>query len=100
MQIIELLESYRDILAGMLDLYLSSISNRQNEVMNVLTVIATVFIPLTFLVGVCGMNFGVNPTSPWAMPERRWDYGYPALWLVMLVVAGAMLAYCKRRRWF
>ena len=99
-QIIELLESYRDMLAGMLDLYLTSISNRQNEVMKVLTVIATVFIPLTFLVGVYGMNFSVNQTSPWAMPELHWDYGYPALWLVMLAVAGTMLVYFKRRRWF
>lgn len=99
-QIIELLESYRDMLAGMLELYLSSIGNRQNEVMKVLTVIATVFIPLTFLVGVYGMNFSVNPTSPWAMPELHWDYGYPALWLLMLAVAGAMLGYFKRRRWF
>ena len=99
-QIIELLESYRDMLGGMLDLYLTSISNRQNEVMKVLTVIATVFIPLTFLVGVYGMNFSVNQTSPWAMPELHWDYGYPALWLVMLAVAGTMLVYFKRRRWF
>lgn len=99
-QIIELLESYRDMLAGMLDVYLSSVSNRQNEVMKVLTVIATIFIPLTFLVGVYGMNFSVNQTSPWAMPELHWDFGYPALWLVMLALAGGMLLYFKRRRWF
>ncbi|WP_448509717.1 magnesium/cobalt transporter CorA [Immundisolibacter sp.] len=99
-QIIELVESYRDMLAGMLDIYLSSISNRQNEVMKVLTVIATIFIPLTFIVGVYGMNFSVNETSPWAMPELRADYGYPVLWLVMLAIAGAMLLFFKRRRWF
>lgn len=99
-QIIELVESYRDMLAGMLEIYLSSISNRQNEVMKVLTVIATIFIPLTFIVGVYGMNFSVNATSPWAMPELRADYGYPILWLVMLAIAGAMLAFFKRRRWF
>ncbi|MGK2941641.1 MAG: magnesium/cobalt transporter CorA [Immundisolibacter sp.] len=99
-QIIELVESYRDMLAGMLDVYLSSISNRQNEVMKVLTVIATIFIPLTFLVGVYGMNFSVNQHSPWAMPELRWDYGYPVLWLVMIAAALGMLAFFKRRRWF
>ena len=100
MQIIELVESYRDMLAGMLDIYLSSVSNRQNEVMKVLTVIATIFIPLTFIVGVYGMNFSVNETSPWAMPELRAYYGYPVLWLVMLGIAGAMLLFFKRRRWF
>ncbi|MGE0809016.1 MAG: magnesium/cobalt transporter CorA [Immundisolibacter sp.] len=99
-QIIELVESYRDMLGGMLDVYLSSVSNRQNEIMKVLTVIATIFIPLTFVVGVYGMNFSVNETSPWAMPELRWDYGYPVLWAVMLGLAGAMLLYFKRRRWF
>jgi magnesium transporter len=99
-QIIELVESYRDMLAGMLDIYLSSVSNRQNEIMKVLTVIATIFIPLTFIVGVYGMNFSVNETSPWAMPELRAYYGYPVLWLVMLGVAGAMLLFFKRRRWF
>lgn len=99
-QVIELLESYRDMLGGMLDIYLSAVSNRQNEIMKVLTVIATIFIPLTFLVGVYGMNFSINETSPWAMPELRWDYGYPVLWLVMLAIAGAMLVYFKRQRWF
>lgn len=99
-QIIELVESYRDMLGGMLDVYLSSVSNRQNEIMKVLTVIATIFIPLTFVVGVYGMNFSVNQTSPWAMPELRWDYGYPVLWLVMLALAGVMLVFFKRRRWF
>ena len=99
-QIIELVESYRDMLAGMLEVYLSSVSNRQNEIMKVLTVIATIFIPLTFVVGVYGMNFSVNETSPWAMPELRWAYGYPVLWLVMLALAGAMLLFFKRRRWF
>lgn len=99
-QIIELVESYRDMLAGMLDIYLSSVSNRQNEVMKVLTVIATIFIPLTFIVGVYGMNFSVNETSPWAMPELHAYYGYPILWLVMLGIAGGMLLFFKRRRWF
>jgi magnesium transporter len=88
------------MLGGMRDVYLSSVSNPQNDIMKGLTVIATIFIPLTFLVGVYGMNFSVNQTSPWAMPELHWDFGYPALWLLMLALAGGMLLYFKRRRWF
>jgi magnesium transporter len=99
-QIIELLETYRDMAAGMMDVYLSSISNRLNEVMRVLTIIATIFIPLTFIVGVYGMNFGNKSDSPWAMPELNWYYGYPAVLLLMLVVAVAMLAAFRRKRWF
>ena len=98
--IIDLLESYRDMMTGMLDIYLSSNSNRLNEVMRVLTVIATIFIPLTFIVGVYGMNFGVRSHSPWAMPELDWYYGYPLLWLVMISIAVAMGIYFKRRKWF
>jgi magnesium transporter len=99
-QILELIEAYREMTASMLDVYLSSISNRVNEVMKVLTVIATIFIPLTFLVGVYGMNFGVHSSSPWAMPELDWYYGYPLLWLLMLGIAGGMITYFKRRDWF
>jgi len=68
--------------------------------MRVLTVIATIFMPLTFIVGVYGMNFSVNETSPWAMPELRWHYGYPAVWLVIVAVFGGMLVYFRRKRWF
>jgi magnesium transporter len=67
--------------------------------MRVLTVISTIFIPLTFLTGVYGMNFG-NDNSPWAMPELRWYYGYPLVWLVIIVIAVGMLAYFRRRKWF
>ena len=85
---------------GMLDLYLSSTSNRLNETMRVLTVIATIFIPLTFITGIYGMNFGSNDGSPWAMPELHWYYGYPLIWLVMITV-GVGLAYLfKRKNWF
>jgi magnesium transporter len=98
--IMDLLESYRDMMTGMLDVYLSSTSNRLNEVMRVLTVIATIFIPLTFIVGVYGMNFGVRSHSPWAMPELDWQYGYPLLWVVMITIAIGMVIYFKRRRWF
>ena len=99
-QIMELLETYREMATEMLDVYLSSTSNRLNEIMRVLTVIATIFIPLTFLVGVYGMNFGMNGKSPWAMPELNWYYGYPALWLIMIAIAGGMLFYFKRKGWF
>jgi magnesium transporter len=97
--IMDLIESFREMTAGMLDIYLSSVSNRLNEVMRVLTVIATIFIPLTFIVGVYGMNFQ-NPDSPWAMPELRWYWGYPLVWGVMLAVVAAMLAYFRRKGWF
>ena len=99
-QILDLLETYRDMTTGMLDLYLSSVSNRLNDVMRVLTVIATIFIPLTFITGIYGMNFGDNAKSPWAMPELHWYYGYPMVWVVMLGVVGFMLYYFKRRGWF
>lgn len=78
-QIMELMENYRDMATSMLDVYLSSVSNRLNETMRLLTVIATIFIPLTFIVGVYGMNFQ-NSDSPWAMPELHWYYGYPLVW--------------------
>ena len=92
-QVLDTVETYRDILAGMLDIYLSSVSNRMNEVMKVLTVIATIFIPLTFIAGVYGMNFE-------HMPELGWRWGYPLVWGVMLAVGAAMLLYFRRKRWF
>jgi magnesium transporter len=75
------------------------LSNRLNESMRLLTIIATLFIPLTFIAGVYGMNFGDNTHSRWAMPELRWDYGYPAVWLLMIVIAGVMLYLFKRNKW-
>jgi magnesium transporter len=95
----ETLESYRETLSGLVDLAMSSMSNRMNEVMKTLTVIATIFIPLTFIVGVYGMNFDTT-VSPWSMPELKWPFGYPAILLIMGVSAFAMLAYFKRRKWF
>jgi magnesium transporter len=91
-QIIDTIESFRDIVSGMLDTYLSSISNRMNAVMKVLTIIATLFIPLTFVAGIYGMNFD-------HMPELKWRYGYAAVWGVMLVVAILMLVYFRRKKW-
>jgi magnesium transporter len=76
----------------MLDIYLSSISNRMNEIMKVLTIIATVFMPLTFLAGVYGMNFKY-------LPELEWRWGYFALWGVMISIAIFMLFYFRRKRW-
>jgi magnesium transporter len=99
-QIIDLLETYRDMTAGLMDVYMSSTSNRLNEVMRVLTMIATIFIPLTFIAGLYGMNFGSESDSPWAMPELGWYYGYPAVLLLMLIVFVWMLVIFKRKRWF
>jgi magnesium transporter len=67
--------------------------------MRVLTIISTIFIPLTFLTGIYGMNFIANSASPWAMPELHWYYGYPLLWLLILCLAGGMLLFFRRKRW-
>ncbi|MDH3672742.1 MAG: magnesium/cobalt transporter CorA [Gammaproteobacteria bacterium] len=98
-QIMDLIETYRDMTASMLDIYLSSVSNRLNEVMRVLTVIATVFIPPTFVVGVYGMNFD-RSVSRWNMPELGWSFGYLFVWSVMALMIGGMLLYVKRKKWF
>ena len=98
-QIMDLLETYRDIMTGMLDIYLSSVSMRLNDVMRVLTVITTLFIPPTFVVGVYGMNFD-PAASPWNMPELEWKYGYVFAWLIIVAMMGGMLVYFKRKKWF
>ncbi len=91
-QVIDTTETYRDLVAGLVDLYMSGVSNRMNEVMKVLTVIATVFIPVTFVAGVYGMNF------EW-MPELEWRWGYPVVLALMAAMAGGMLVYFRRRDW-
>ena len=91
-QVMDTIETYRDILSGMLDTYLSSVSNRMNEVMKVLTIIATIFIPLTFIVGIYGMNFKF-------IPELDWHWGYFAIWGIMIVVALIMIGFFKRKKW-
>ncbi len=97
-QIMDLMETYRDMTTSMLDVYLSANSNRLNEVMRVLTVIATVFIPPTFLASVYGMNF--DRSSPWNMPELGWRFGYAYAWGVILVMVVGMAVFFKRKRWF
>jgi len=91
-QVIDAIETYRDLLSGMLDIYLSSISNKMNQIMQVLTIIGTIFIPLTFLAGIYGMNFRY-------MPELEWRNAYPVLWLIMITITAVMILFFKRRRW-
>jgi magnesium transporter len=92
-QVIDTVETYRDMMAGLLDVFMTSVSNRMNEVMKVLTIIATIFIPLSFVAGLYGMNFKY-------MPELSWRYGYFGALGVMAAVAGGMLVYFKRKGWF
>lgn len=98
-QVMELLETYRDMVASMLEIYLSSVSNRMNDVMRVLTVIATIFIPLTFIAGVYGMNFD-RGAGPLSMPELSQPLGYVFVWIVMLAVAIGMVLFFRSRKWF
>lgn len=92
-QIIDSIEVSREIITGLLDMYLSSVSNRTNQVMKVLTIMASIFIPLTFIAGIYGMNFH-------KMPELAWNWGYPAALLLMLVVALGLIWYFHRKKWF
>jgi magnesium transporter len=91
-QVADAIETYRDILSGILDVYLSSVSNKMNEVMKTLTIIATIFIPLTFLAGIYGMNFSY-------MPELGWKWGYPAVWVINITICISMYAYFRRKNW-
>jgi len=91
-QVIDTVETFRDMLSGMLDIYLSSISNKMNEIMKVLTIIATIFIPLTFIAGVYGMNFKY-------MPELEWQFGYFAILILMSVIGFLMLIYFRGKKW-
>ena len=91
-QVIDTIETFRDMVSEMLDIYLSSVSNRMNEVMKVLTIIATVFIPLSFIVGLYGMNFTY-------MPELQWKWGYFMVWAVIILVVVGMLTYFRRKKW-
>jgi magnesium transporter len=92
-QIIESLDSLNEITSGMMDLYMSAVSNRMNEIMKVLTIFSALFIPITFLAGVYGMNFKI-------LPETGWKYGYLAFWIVVILISVCMLFYFKRKKWF
>jgi len=96
--ILELVETYREVVGGLLDVYLSSVSNRTNEIMKVLTIIATVFIPLTFVAGVYGMNFDTS-VSPLNMPELKWYWGYPAFLIAIAVIAVIEVSVFWKRGW-
>jgi magnesium transporter len=97
-QVIDTVETYRDMTSGLLDIYLSSVSNRMNEVMKMLTIIATIFIPLGFLAGVYGMNFD-SSISPFNMPELHLKLGYPLFWAAALAIAGLLLWFFRRKKW-
>jgi len=92
LRVIDTLDTYRDLINGLLDIYLSSVSNRMNEIMKVMTVFATIFIPLTFIVGVYGMNFD-------HMPELHWKWGYFFLWGLFFIIPTGLLYFFKRKHW-
>ena len=98
-QIIDIIETYRELASSLTDIYLSAISNRMNEVMKLLTVISSIFIPLTFIAGIYGMNFDPS-ASPWNMPELDWYWGYPFCWVLMLTTAASLVFFFWRRGWF
>ncbi|XFA72420.1 magnesium/cobalt transporter CorA [Thermosynechococcaceae cyanobacterium Okahandja] len=98
-QVLDMVETYRELAASLMDVYLSSVGNKMNEIMKVLTIISTIFIPLTFIVGIYGMNFDPE-ASPWNMPELHWYWGYPLCWLVMITVALSLFGFFWRKGWF
>ncbi len=97
-QVIDTVETYRDMVSGLLDLYHTGISNRMNDIMKVLTIFATIFIPLGFLAGVYGMNFDTC-ASPFNMPELTLRFGYPVFWVVVILIAGGLLWFFRRKKW-
>ncbi len=91
-RVIDTVETYRELLSGIMDIYLSQNANKMNEVMKVLTIMSSIFIPVTFIAGVYGMNFEY-------MPELKSPYGYAAVWIVMLSVMGGLVIYFKKKKW-
>jgi magnesium transporter len=91
--LIDSLDTYKDLTSGLMDIYINTLNTRMNEVMKVLTVISTIFIPLTFIVGVYGMNFDF-------MPELRWQWSYPIVWIFMILVTVGMIFYFRYKKWF
>ncbi len=98
-QVLDIVETYRELVSSLMDVYLSSVSNRMNEVMKLLTVISTIFIPLTFVTGLYGMNFDPE-ASPFNMPELDWYLGYPFAWAIMLTISISLIMFFWRRGWF
>jgi magnesium transporter len=98
-QVMDMVETYRELTSGLMDVYLSSVGNKMNEIMKLLTVISSIFIPLTFIAGVYGMNFNTEK-SPWNMPELNWYWGYPLCLALMLAIAGGLVFFFWRRGWF
>lgn len=97
LRVLEMVEAFREMSTGLMEVYLSSVSNRMNDVMRVLTIIATIFIPLSFVAGVYGMNF--DTAHRWNMPELGYEYGYPIFWLIVLILIGGMLWWFRRKKW-
>ncbi|NMG06975.1 magnesium/cobalt transporter CorA [Brasilonema sp. UFV-L1] len=98
-QVMDMLETYRELATGLMDVYLSAVSNRMNEVMKFLTVMSSIFIPLTFIAGIYGMNFNTDK-SPWNMPELNWYWGYASCLALMAVIALLLVFIFWRRGWF
>jgi magnesium transporter len=96
--VIDTVETFRDMNSGLLDIYLSSVSNKMNQVMKVLTIIATIFIPLGFLAGVYGMNFNTS-ISPYNMPELAFRFGYICFWGVVVIIALGLILYFRKKNW-
>jgi magnesium transporter len=93
LQVVDSVDAFRDILSGLQDLFLSSLSNRMNDVMKVLTIFASIFVPLTFIAGIYGMNFE-------HMPELGWRWSYPVFWVVIVTVGVTLLVLFRRQKWF
>ncbi len=98
LHLIDMVENHRDMLMSLTDSYMSGVSNRMNEVMKVLTIIATIFMPLSFIAGLYGMNFDTS-ISPYNMPELKFYYGYPMAVGLMVLIAIAMLIYFRKKNW-
>ncbi|MGB3208273.1 MAG: magnesium/cobalt transporter CorA [Crinalium sp.] len=98
-QVMDMVENYRELASGLMDVYMSSVSNKMNEIMKLLTVISSIFIPLTFVAGIYGMNFNTEK-SPWNMPELNWYWGYPLCLGLMGAIALGLVSFFWRRGWF
>ncbi|HEY9813512.1 MAG TPA: magnesium/cobalt transporter CorA, partial [Candidatus Sericytochromatia bacterium] len=98
-QVMDMVETYRELASGLMDVYMSSVSNKMNEIMKLLTVISSIFIPLTFVAGIYGMNFNTEK-SPWNMPELNWYWGYPLCLGLMSAIALGLVIFFWKRGWF